>query len=86
MTVKSDKTDPPEDEARLVQVRIAPETERQIAELMPAIAAWARDEGLGVETAEGDVIALAVELMHQQVSAKLADILSAGKAALRTKH
>ena len=67
---KTETRDPPtaeaDDETRLIQLRIAPETERQIADLQPAVSAWARDNGLAERTAEGDVIALAVELMHQR--------------------
>ena len=75
-----------EDGSRLVQLRIAPATERQIADMLPAVAAWARENNLAEITAEGDVIALAVELMHQQVFAKLTDIMGAARPGLGTEH
>ena len=86
MSDKTGAADEPKDESRLVRVRMAPETERQIADLQPAIAAWARDQGLGGEADKDDVIALAIELMHQQVFAKVGAILAGAKAAPRTQH
>ena len=90
MPKHNETRDPPTDEAddktRLIQLRIAPETEQQIADLLPAVAGWARDNDLGCRTGEGDVIAFAVDVMHQQVFAKLADMLGAAKVPPGTKH
>lgn len=59
---------------KTVRVQMSAATLRQIAELTPAVGAWAASEG-ETATAPGDVIALAVAILHAQVSGRTAEIL-----------
>ena len=75
------------DQPTTVRVEMAPETLQRLAELMPAVALWARAEGGEAATAPGDVIALAIALLHAQVCARAGDMLAeAGDGAPTTMH
>ena len=71
------------DQPTMVRIEMAPETLQRLAELMPAVAAWARAEGAPA-TAPGDVIAFAIALLHAQVFERAGEMLAeAGKTAPR---
>ena len=52
-----------------IAVRIEGETLRQIAEVLPAVAGWARSQGQPC-TNPADVVVFAIALLHEQVMAK----------------
>ena len=61
---------------------MAPETLQRLAELMPAVALWAKAEGGEGATAPGDVIALSIALMHSMVFERAGEMLAeAGEEA-----
>ena len=55
------------DKPTMVRVEMTAETMQKLAELLPAVALWAGEEGGEAATGPGDVIGLAIGLMHAQV-------------------
>ena len=78
MSDKSGKADQP----TVIGLELCPATLRQIAELLPPIAAWAKAEGSEEPLGPGDVIALAVHRLHHDVYSRAHDMLAeAGEEA-----
>ena len=61
-----------------VRVELSPETVELIAQLLPATSLWAASEGQG-QTGGGDVVALAVAVLHAQVFGRALDKIAAGE-------
>ena len=68
------------DTPKVIGVEMAPETLEKLGELLPAIALWAKREGNEGETGPGDVIALAIGVLHAQVFERAHDMI-AGEVA-----
>lgn len=63
------------DSAKAVTVELSRDTVHEIAELLPAVAGWAATMG-EERTGAGDVVALAVAMLHAQVFAQARQILA----------
>lgn len=59
------------------RVMLSAATVQRLAELLPAVAAWARDEG-EPETGLGDVLEMAVAAFHAQVFERAAEMIEDG--------
>ena len=73
----SDK--PSEPQPEMVRVEMAPETMQKLAELMPAVSLWAKTESGEGRTGPGDVIALAIGVLHAQVFARADEMIASGE-------
>ncbi|MDE0378665.1 MAG: hypothetical protein OXI20_05440 [Rhodospirillales bacterium] len=77
----SDKTTEP----KMVRVEMDDTTMGRLYELMPAMTAWAKDNG-APPPGPGDVIALALALMHSQVFARANEMIEGGAIPPELKH
>ena len=60
---------------QIITVEIDRETLRRIAELLPAVAQWARECHGQPATSPADIVSLAVAVLHAQVSSKIEAML-----------
>ena len=72
------------DQPITVRVEMAPETMQRLAELMPAIALWAKAEGDEDATAPGDVIGLAIAVLHATVFERAHGMIAEARDAAPT--
>lgn len=68
------------DQPTTVRVEMTAETMQKLAELLPAVSLWAEAEGGEAATGPGDVIGLAIGLMHAQVFQGARDMLAEHEA------
>ena len=88
MTEKTETADQPaQDEVVTVGIEMDAATRQALASLVAPVTLWARSQG-APDPALGDIVGLAVRLMHATVFAKAHDMLAtkAGEAAPRAMH